>query len=488
MIVGGGLAGLAAASALAGRGLSLTVLESRPRLGGRASSFTDPATGRLVDNSQHVSMGCCTNLAAFARKVGIRHLFRPLPRLLMLDPEGDPSELAAGWLPAPFHLTGSLLRARYLSWRDKVALGYALACLRIDSEGRPGEPFGTWLRRHGQSPRAMARFWETTLVATLNETLDRMDYRLARMVVLDGLLRNRHGFVVEVPEVPLGELYGERLEPWFRERGIELRRGCGVRRVVLDAEGIVSGVELREGTEVAADLVVLAVPFQRVQALWPEGQVWPALEGPSAMKPSPITGVHLWFDRKVFPLEHAALLERLSQWVFDHTAMDRPTAEAGGQYLQVVISASHGLLSKTKDEIRSAVLADLTELWPAVREAVVERSWIVTEHAATFAVPPGIASLRPPQRTPVSGLYVAGDWTDTGWPATMEGAVRSGFLAAEELLTDLGTPERLLVPDLPTGWIARLLLGAPRSGTRSADSGCSGCSEGRRGAPLAARS
>jgi hypothetical protein len=182
--------------------------------------------------------------------------------------------------------------------------------------------------------------------------------------------------------------------------------------------------------------------------------------------------VHLWFDRPVCPHEHVVVLGRLVQWVFDHTALQgRAAGESGGQYLQVVISASYDLLALEKTAIRDAVLADLRALWPAAREAELLRWWVVTEHGATFAVRPGVESHRPPQRTPVEGLFLAGDWTDTGWPATMEGAVRSGYLAAEGILEDLGRPASLVRPELPTALLARWLLGPRADPSRSAEQG-----------------
>ena len=216
VIVGGGLAGLATASALVDRGLRITILESRPRLGGRASSFHDPATGELVDNCQHVSMACCTNLADFCRRVGIDSMLRRERELVFLDPDGRISRFRAGVGPAPFHLAGSFLAARFLSAGDKLRVAFGLACLAAGGHERPGESFADWLLRHRQSLRAINLFWAPVLVSALNERLEQMDVGHARKVFLDGFLRNRAGFQPEIPLVPLGELYGTRLESWLR--------------------------------------------------------------------------------------------------------------------------------------------------------------------------------------------------------------------------------------------------------------------------------
>jgi squalene-associated FAD-dependent desaturase len=479
VIVGGGLAGLATASALVDRGLRITLLESRPRLGGRASSFTDPATGELVDNCQHVSMACCTNLTDFCRRVGIDSMLRRDSQLVFLDPRGRISRFQAGIGPAPFHLAGSFLATRYLSAGDKVRVAFGLACLALARDERPGEAFADWLQRHRQSARAVSFFWAPVLVSALNERLEQMDVGHARKVFVEGFLRNRTGFRPEIPLVPLGELYGTRLEGWLHDHDVAVRLTTGARAIEVDDEGAVSGLVLRSGEEIAVDFVVLAVPFDRVRGLVPEPlhDRIPALDRVDCLHASPITGVHLWFDKPVCPYDHVVILGRLIQWVFNHTAIQRSTpigsgirrvadasnvepSAGGGQYLQVVISAAYDLLKFDSLAIRDAVVGELGEIWPDSRAAKLLRWRVVTEHAATFAVRPGVEAFRPAQRTPIDGLFLAGDWTDTGWPATMEGAVRSGYLAAQEILRDLDRPTRLIRPELSPGALARWLFGS----------------------------
>ncbi len=466
VIIGGGLAGLAAAVGLAGHDLNITLLESRPRLGGRASSFPDPATGELVDNCQHVSMVCCTNLADFCRRVGTDNLFRREQAVLFLSPEGRYSTLEAGPLPAPFHLAQSFLSANYLTVFERLRVAYGLACLRFAAKPSD-EPFAQWLSRHGQTPRTIERYWATVLISALNERLERMDIGHARKVFVDGFLRNRDGYKMELPLVPLGELYGSRLETWLASRDVDVRLTTGVRSVNLNSEGTIGGVTLRSGEVIGAEFVVLAVPFDRVASLLPEAvrSRIISLSRLGEFESSPITGVHLWFDREVCPVDHVVTVGRLVQWVFNHTALQGRRGNGdSGQYLQIVISASYDLLPLDNAAIKEAVLADLAAIWPKSKDAVLERWRVVTEHGATFAVRPGIEEIRPRQRTAIEGLFLAGDWTDTGWPATMEGAVRSGYKAAEGVLADLDRPEPLIQPELPESRLARLLLGRPSSG------------------------
>jgi squalene-associated FAD-dependent desaturase len=443
LIVGAGLAGLAAAGTLAQRGFRVTLLESRNRMGGRASSFTDAASGQLVDACQHVSMGCCTNLAHFCRTAGIDHLLAPQPVLHFMTPDRRVSPFAADRLPAPLHLGRSFLAAHHLSLSDKGRIAWGLFWL---SRTAPGDdpPFGDWLRRHGQTRRTVERFWGLVLVSALNEEPERVGLRYARKVFVDAFLGHPHGFVVEVPTVPLGRLYGDEIAGWLHHSGVELRLGTAVQQVVLH-DGRAAGVELRGGERLQSDAVVCAVPFDRLLRLLPAEVV--AADGYFAdlhhLETSPITSVHLWYDRPVLALPHVVLVGCLGQWVFNR---GEPTP--GEHYVQVVVSAARALAGLGHDEVRQRITAEVQGLFPAAGQARLVRARVVTEHQATFSPVPGVDRWRPVQVSPITGLFVAGDWTRTGWPATMEGAVRSGYLAAEALLERAGRPERLLQPDL----------------------------------------
>jgi squalene-associated FAD-dependent desaturase len=428
-------------------------------------------------------MACCTNLADFCRRVGIAAMFRRERELVLLDRNGKASRIRAGRAPAPFHLAGSFLRAHFLSVSEKVQLAYGVMRLARSRDERAGESFESWLVRHGQGRRVIKLFWETVLVSALNERPGQLDVGYARKVFLEGFLRNRDAFQLDLPLVPLGELYGTRLESWLREEGVTVRLKTGVRAIDYDDDSSACGVTLRSGESLSGDFIVLAVPSKNVLPLVPEslrGRL-PALDRLDSLRASPITGVHLWFDRTICPFDHVATPGRTIQWVFNHTAiqgrgvpasdsspghvraLSGPAPRNEGQYLQLVISASYELLALDKDAIRDAVLAELAEIWPVVKTANLLRSWVVVEHEATFSARPGVDALRPPQQTPIDGLVLAGDWTSTSWPATMEGAVRSGYLAAEVILKALDRPTRLIRAELKPGLLARWLLGAAES-------------------------
>lgn len=481
VIVGGGLAGLAAAAGLAGRpGLRITLCESRPRWGGRASSFVDQTTGETIDNCQHVALGCCTNFFHFCRQVGIEPFFCRERELTFIDARGRMNRLSAAFLPAPLHLAPALARFGFLSWRDKFCLARGLRALaQTDPASCGGATFLEWLQQHGQTPAAIDGFWHVVLVSALSESLDRIDVRHARKVFVDAFLSNRAGWEVWLPTVPLDELYGSRLEAWFAARNVALRRQCGVMSVLLDGGGAGSsddrgdagpaaarstGVELRSGERVAADEVILAVPQNLVLSLLPaEWRTHPLWSGIDRLETAPISSVHLWFDRPITSLRHATFVSHVSQWLFNRSQIqarrDTAARDPDRHYYQVVISASRGVVEQGQDETIRAVVAELAAVWPAVNDARLVHARLVTEHKAVVSMRPGVDDLRPPQQAPIGNVQLAGDWTQTGWPGTMEGAVRSGYLAAENVLRRLGPGERLVQPDLPAAPLSKRLFG-----------------------------
>lgn len=463
VIVGGGLAGLSAAVGLAQHNVRATLLESRPALGGRAGSFVDAVTGERIDNCQHVGMGCCTNLRHFLETIGAAKSFRWEEVLYFIGPDGEVQRFRAGILPAPLHLWPAFCRLSFLSAADRRAIARGLRALARERSPEPAaESFADWLARQRQTQGAVRRFWSVVLVSALSETLERVDVRAARKVFVDGFLAHRDGWQVGIPTVPLGQLYGDVLVRWLEARQVTVRLLTAVRSLAGGRNGTWT-VELAGGARLTAREVVAAVPHHRVLALLPEWlRTHPELEIIRQLQTAPITSVHLWFDRPVTDLPHAVLVERLSQWVFNRTALSGSVGDSPSWYYQVVISASRNLAGRTRQEVIDDVRSELAELWPRARDAQLRHARLVTEHRAVFSPLPGSDAFRPPQQSAVPTMQLAGDWTRTGWPATMEGAVRSGYLAAENILRRRGLAAKLLQPDLPTALLSRLLLGLKR--------------------------
>jgi len=475
IIIGGGLAGLAAGAALAERRFGVTILESRPRLGGRASSFSDPVTGETIDNCQHVAMGCCTNFRAFCQLVGIEGHFHTESELHFIGPDGTRYAWKASSLPAPFHLMPAFFRLGYLTLGQKITAARALRSL-VRHGGRPGESFAGWLKRHRQPAEVIERFWEVVLVSALSESMDRIDVGYARKVFVDGFLANREGWKVVVPNQPLDEIYSP-VKSWLERRGATVRTSAGVDRIEFANDRAVA-VHLRNGERIEADDVVVAVPWDRTEALLKDA---PARSPASPKKPgfcelpgfsgptesAPISSVHLWFDRPITDLPHAVFVGKSSQWLFQRGEESNAAAASGSGgappgrsfYYQVVVSASRGFLQMESRQAIELVRQELASVWPIVNEAKLLRGRVVTEHKAVFSPLPGIDDLRPSQHTSIPNLHLAGDWTRTGWPATMEGAVKSGFLAAASVLQRAGSPEELVAPPLPVEPLARLFFG-----------------------------
>ncbi len=492
-IIGGGLAGSAAAIRAAELGLRVELFEQKQTLGGRAASFRDPKTGQLVDCCRHVAMGCCTNLADFCRRIGAAECFRRDGRLHFFGPDGTRCDFAAAdWLPAPLHLLPGLMRLKYLTRGQRWSIARTLLRLAkldiVDSHEDVGwveardprgsgqrqriprgprtsthptddcndETIGAWLRRQGQSQQAIDRFWSVVLVSALGETVDRASAVAARKVFVDGFLASRRAYELEVPTEPLGDIFHRRVVDRLRELDVPVRLGNRVGRIDGDATRA-TGLVLADGTRRGFDFVIGAVPWYRICSLLPQSMraTIPELSQADRIESAPITAVHLWFDRPITHLPHAALVGRLGQWFFNGPLATRTP---WNHYCQVVISASRDLIGRDRKDLVAEIRRELDAILPDARGASLLHWRTCTHRRAVFSVRPGIELMRPSQRTAVENLMLAGDWTATGWPATMEGAVRSGYLAVEAVMQSIGQAESLLVGDLPRSWLARRLL------------------------------
>ncbi|MFF3286664.1 hydroxysqualene dehydroxylase HpnE [Streptomyces sp. NPDC003023] len=439
VVVGGGIAGVTAALQLADAGVRVTLLESRPRLGGLVFSFR---RGDLtVDNGQHVYLRCCTAYRWFLDRIGGAGLAPVQDRLdvpvLDVAAKGGPrlGRLRRTALPVPLHLAASLAGYPHLSFAERAGVGRAALALRRLDPADPaldGIDFATWLGRHGQSPRAVAALWDLVGVATLNARAAEASMGLAAMVFRTGLLSEPGAADIGWSRVPLGELHDTLARKALDSAGVRTELSTRVREIDRTADGRWR-VEA-DGEQLDADTVVLAVAQREAHALLPAG----ALEDPDRLLDigtAPILNVHVLYDRKVLRRPFFAALGTPVQWVFDRT---EASGVKEGQYLAVSQSAVHSEIDEPVSVLRKRYLPELERLLPAARGAVVRDFFVTRERTATFAPSPGVGRLRPDAHTRAPGLYLAGAWTATGWPATMEGAVRSGFSAAGAALSALG--------------------------------------------------
>lgn len=448
VVVGGGLAGIAAALDCADAGRAVTLVEVRPRLGGAAYSFE--RDGLWLDNGQHVFLRCCTAYRELLERLGSSAdtVLQSRLAIPVLAPGRPVAWLRRSALPAPLHLAGSLLRYTHLSLRERVAAARAaLALGRVN----PNDPqtdargFGEWLEQHGQSPGAVEALWELIGRPTLNLRPDDASLAAAAFVFRVGLLERADAGDIGYARGPLQRVHGEAALRKLRAAAVEVRLGCRAERIEASPDGslVVHGAD----EQLDADAVVLAVPHERAARLLPEG----AVRDPELLTDlgtSPIVNLHIAYDRRVLELEFefAAAVGSPVQFVFDRTGS---SGLEHGQCLAVSLSAADAEIDATADELQETYLPALAELLPGARGARAERFVVTRERAATFRAAPGARRLRPGPRTGVAGLALAGAWTDTGWPATMEGAVRSGHAAARVALAAVGS-ERAL-PEVAAG-------------------------------------
>ena len=455
-ITGGGLAGLAAACALSDSGFRVTLFERRPYLGGRASSYEHPGTGEVVDNCQHVLFRVCTNLIEFYRRIGVEDKIRWYDTMTFLEPGGRATVMRASPLPAPLHTAPSFLRFPFLTADDKLAISRALAPLTLKVQSDTGRSFLDWCREHGQTQNAIERFWKPILVSALSEDLDRISVSAVGQVVRESM-KSRVARHMGVPSIPLTDLYN-RAGDYIRARGGEIRFRTSLETFHSES----SHVRIHAGNgEQAFEYLVVALPFENVERVLPRDSSSAVLrEQISHFESSSITGIHLWFDRKISDLDHAVLLDRTMQWMFHKsrllTSLNGSANESGGSYIELVVSSSKNLIEMSRGEIVDLSLKEVREFFPAAREATLVKSAVIKEVRATYSPQPGIDAHRPQQATTWPRVFLAGDWTATGWPATMEGAVRSGYLAVKALMQSAGEKANVLTPDLPTGGLMRL--------------------------------
>jgi squalene-associated FAD-dependent desaturase len=451
VVIGGGLAGITAAIQLRDAGLEVMLLESRPRLGGAATSYQ--RAGLMIDNGQHVFLRCCTSYQGLLARLGMTDSVSIQDRfdVTVLSPDG-PARLRRSALPSPLHLARALLRYRLLPLTERARVGRAaLAFRRADptSSVLDREPLGDWLAARGQGERARRRLWDLFIISALNIDGDQASTALAAKVIKTALLGRNDAADIGMATVPLGRLHAEATASLLAQIGAQVRLGARATAVERRPDGgflvrlgrgesaaADDGAAVPEaGQSLPADGIVLAVPADQAARLAGTAAVAGAADW-AGLGNSPIVNVHVRYDRRVMKLPFVAAVDSPVQWVFDKT---RQAGVSDGQYLAVSVSAADDLVDAPTAAIRELFESELVRLFPAAAGASIRDFFVTRERRATFRQGPGSGALRPGAGTSVPGLVLAGAWTATGWPDTMEGAVRSGHSAARELIGALAS-------------------------------------------------
>ncbi len=463
-VIGGGVAGMSAACALAEAGFRVQLVERRGYLGGRASSYLHPGVDEVIDNCQHVLFGCCTNLIGFYQRIGVADKIHWTQHMTMIEPGGrrsrlGPAEMGRLSLPAPLHGALSLLSAKAFTPADKVALGRAFqAMMHRKLVDKSTESLGDWLRRHKQTEGAMNRFWRLVIASALNADIESIAVPYAAKVIRELFMNSAEAGSMGMSSVPLSELYSGA-EQFLAAHGARVIYNANVEGLEWNEETAQWWIATRTG-KLTSQYVMLALPFEATGKLLAH---MPPVEGAAALLAKieqhehwPICSVHLWFDREITELEHAVLLDREIHWLYNKGRL-QPWRKLTGSYVELVVSASRKFASLSREEAIAQSIDELKEFFPAVKEAKLEKVALIKEVRATFGVPPGIDAARPDAVSPWPHLFLAGDWIATGWPSTMESGARSGHLAAEALTRELGRPQKFLIADLASKGLMRLV-------------------------------
>jgi squalene-associated FAD-dependent desaturase len=441
VVVGGGLAGITAAVALGQAGHDVTLLEAKPRLGGATMSFT--RDGLVIDTGQHVFLRCCTAYRGLLDRLGMAAHAPMQPRfnVAVFSPQRR-ARLKRGRVPAPLHMLPALLRYPFLTYPERIRLSLAALAfrrLKLTDPATDDTRLGDWLAAHGQDERTRRALWDLFFISTLNVPGDDGSLALAGKVAQTGLLGDSGAADIGVPALSLGELHGAAAARLLDKLGATVRVNTKVAAVespkpnefVVRLGRDSRGAGPAEDEDLLADAVVLAVPHEAAARLIPRGALPAAtVDGWAGLGAAPIVNVHVIYDTKVMDVPFAAAVDSPVQWVFDRTGLSGMHARGDdGQYLAISLSAADEYVDVPAAELREQFVPALAELFPAARQANVTEFFVTRERRATFRQVPGTARLRPKAVTELPGLVLAGSWTDTGWPDTMEGAVRSGLNA-----------------------------------------------------------
>ena len=446
LVIGGGLAGIAASARLAEAGYEVTLLESRATLGGRVFSFQDPLSGRILDNGQHVIVGACRNLISFLERIGVRHLWTLQSRLdvAVYDRAGRLGRLYGASAPSPWHLLPAFLTYPHLTLLDKAAAVRGLMSAMLTRRHQPhleDMTFHQWLRSKSQSERTMSNLWNVLIEGTLNDNVRDVSAAMGLMIVQDGLLDGHSAANVGYPTVPLGDALARPAQRYLENLGVQILTGCPVRSINVCGGQTVQHVTIGDGTTMQADAYVSAVPFWVLPGLLPPSLAGgPTCTNLSSLQASPIINVHLRYDAPVMTGDFCYFVNSPLQWVFNSSRIFGDDASDEEQSLSVSISAAWEYIDTEREALANLITDEVRQAFPKARDATLLEAVVVKQRNATFRCIPGANRLRPGPRTESPNLFLAGEWTDTGWPSTMESAVISGYNAAEAIMSSATVP------------------------------------------------
>ena len=453
MVLGGGVAGIATAVYLLDRGYRVDLIEARGFLGGRSFSFTDREKEVAVDNGQHVIIKCCSQYIDLLQRLGSLDRWHQQPRLQLrvLGSNGNSGSLSSSWLPPPFHLAPSFLRYSLLGFQDKYRVALALTRAKFTDRHQPyleEMTFREWLDRQGQTERAVQNFWELLLMPTLNDHVQDVSATMGLMIVQEGMMAGSHSADLGYPLEGLLHALGEPARAYLSSQGVGLILGSSVRGLI-PKSGEIQAVELSSGEICSGRIFVSALPFDvLLRVLPPEALEMPFFQHLTGLESSPIVNVHLWYDRKVMAEDFCALVDSPLQWVFNKSRIyARPglgtktsglaarQGSSAGQYICISLSAAWEYIDQPRETLAEQFIEEMALVFPEAKKSWVEHAVVVKQRQATFRCLPGANRLRPNSPTPYGNLFLAGDWTNTGWPSTMESAARSGYNAAQAVFS-----------------------------------------------------
>jgi len=453
VVLGGGVAGIATAVYLLDQGFRVDLIEARGFLGGRSFSFADKERGVAVDNGQHVIIKACSQFLDLLQRLGALDRWHQQPRLLLpiLDSRGKSGSLSSSRLPSPFHLAPSFFRYSHLGFRDKFLVALALARAKFTDRHQPyleQITFKEWLDRQGQTERAVQNFWNLLLMPTLNDQVQDVSASLGLMIVQEGMLAGSHSADLGYAQEGLLDALGAPAQEYLTNREARLILGSPVRSLTIKS-GQVQAVELSSGESWSGQIFVSALPFDALlRVLPPEALEMPYFQALTGLESSPIVNIHLWYDREVMTQDFVAFVDGPLQWVFNKSRIyaksglgikklesaDRPGSNAG-QYICISLSAAWEYIDQPREALSERFIDEMARVFPEAKKSRVERAVVVKQRQATFRCLPGVNARRPDSPTPYSNLFLAGEWTNTGWPSTMESAARSGYNAAQAVLS-----------------------------------------------------